>query len=344
MRKIALSLFLLAILALPARAAPTIVQCKTAGGAQGGCADASIQTAKLVDGATFVTLTGSQILTNKTLNCANNTCTVRLGSDVTGITPVGNGGTNSNTALNNNRPIVASGGKLVETASACGSGTVLAGGSPPDCTSAPTISTSVTTPSVTSASQLSLNAASGSNVTIGVNGVVTATLSASGVTLAQPLGMGTNKITDAVQGSSSGEVVVYPVPYGSLAQPPVGIIQCGVGNAAMTASTTYYCSGVGALGAVASNTIYVASGAKTLKNLASYCGTGAGTATITVQTYNGSWSDTAITTTSTSGTPAATDTTHTANISNLNLVGVKAVTSVGWSGGSCVFSIEVANQ
>lgn len=295
--------------------------------------------------ANICTLTGTQTLTNKTVNCANNTCSnVSLTAAVTGALPVANGGTNSNTALGNNRAIVSSGGKLVETASACGAGTVLGGGSPPDCIAAATLSTSLTTPLVTSTSQLSLNAASGSNVTIGVNGVVTATLSASGVTFAQPLGMGTQKITGTVQGATAGEVVVYPVPYASLAQPPVGVIQCGVGNAAMSASTTYYCSGVGVNGAVASNTIYVASGAKTLKNLASYCGTGAGTATITVQTHNGSWSDTSMTTTSTSGTPAATDTTHTANISNLNLVGVKVVTNGAWSGGSCVFAIEVSNQ
>jgi hypothetical protein len=42
--------------------------------------------------ANIVTLTGSQILTNKTLNCANNTCTVRLGSDVSGTLPKANGG------------------------------------------------------------------------------------------------------------------------------------------------------------------------------------------------------------------------------------------------------------
>ncbi len=47
--------------------------------------------------ATVATLTGAQILTNKTLNCGNNTCTVRLASDVTGILPVANGGTNSAT-------------------------------------------------------------------------------------------------------------------------------------------------------------------------------------------------------------------------------------------------------
>lgn len=39
----------------------------------------------------------TQTLTNKTFNCANNTCTVRLGSDVTGALPVLNGGTGQTT-------------------------------------------------------------------------------------------------------------------------------------------------------------------------------------------------------------------------------------------------------
>lgn len=40
--------------------------------------------------ATLVTLSGAQTLTNKVFNCANNTCTVRLGSDVTGNLPLSN--------------------------------------------------------------------------------------------------------------------------------------------------------------------------------------------------------------------------------------------------------------
>jgi len=40
--------------------------------------------------ASVVTLAGVQTLTNKTINCANNTCTVRLANDVTGNLPVGN--------------------------------------------------------------------------------------------------------------------------------------------------------------------------------------------------------------------------------------------------------------
>lgn len=86
--------------------------------------------------ANIVTLTGAQILTNKTLNCANNTCTVRLGSDVTGITPVANGGTNSSTALTGNQVLVSSGGKIVE-AGTCSTSQVLVGGSPPACAGVP---------------------------------------------------------------------------------------------------------------------------------------------------------------------------------------------------------------
>lgn len=43
----------------------------------------------------MVTLTGTQTLTNKTINGANNSLTVRLGSDVTGVLPIANGGTDN---------------------------------------------------------------------------------------------------------------------------------------------------------------------------------------------------------------------------------------------------------
>lgn len=42
---------------------------------------------------TLATIAGAETLTTKTINCANNTCTVRLGSDVTGQLPVASGGT-----------------------------------------------------------------------------------------------------------------------------------------------------------------------------------------------------------------------------------------------------------
>ena len=42
--------------------------------------------------ASVVTLSGTQGLTNKTINCASNTCTVRAANDITGVLPVVNGG------------------------------------------------------------------------------------------------------------------------------------------------------------------------------------------------------------------------------------------------------------
>lgn len=52
---------------------------------------ASVKTYALPNASdTLATLAASQALTNKTINCASNTCTVRLGSDVTGSLPVGN--------------------------------------------------------------------------------------------------------------------------------------------------------------------------------------------------------------------------------------------------------------
>lgn len=155
-------LFLAAAAVLFALAAPaggqTIVRCRTSGGSAIDCtaplgnsyvnwaspgAIGSVTPAAVT--ATTFTGSGSGLtsvpaasvtgsLSGVTINCSSNTCSnVSLTAAVTGVLPIANGGTNSSTALGNNRVIVSSGGKLVETASACGAGTVLVGGSPPDC-------------------------------------------------------------------------------------------------------------------------------------------------------------------------------------------------------------------
>src|SRR6185312_2806649 len=55
-------------------------------------------TATLFPGSdTIAGLAAAQTLTNKTINGASNTLTVRLGSDVTGQTPIANGGTGQGT-------------------------------------------------------------------------------------------------------------------------------------------------------------------------------------------------------------------------------------------------------
>lgn len=59
----------------------------------------------------------TDILTNKTMSGASNTFTnIPLTTAVTGVLPIANGGTNSSTALNNNRVIQSSGGKIQEAA------------------------------------------------------------------------------------------------------------------------------------------------------------------------------------------------------------------------------------
>jgi hypothetical protein len=53
----------------------------------------------------FATLTGTETLTNKTINGANNTLTVRLANDVSGTLPVANGGTGATTLAGANIPV-----------------------------------------------------------------------------------------------------------------------------------------------------------------------------------------------------------------------------------------------
>lgn len=69
---------------------------------------------------------------------------VSLTADVSGILPIGSGGTNSATALNNNRAMVSSGGAIIESNSSTTS-QVLVGGSPPAFGSVPSAAIPSTT-------------------------------------------------------------------------------------------------------------------------------------------------------------------------------------------------------
>lgn len=65
----------------------------------------------------LVSADATQTLTNKTISGASNTITnVSLTTGVTGVLPIANGGTNSNSSLSNNRVMKSSGGAIVEAA------------------------------------------------------------------------------------------------------------------------------------------------------------------------------------------------------------------------------------
>jgi microcystin-dependent protein len=104
---------------------------------------------------------GTQTLTNKTISGASNTISnVALTSQVTGVLPVANGGTNSSTALNNNRVIQSSSGAIVEAAAITASRALVS-----DANGIPTHSSATSTElgyvsGVTSAIQTQLDALS----------------------------------------------------------------------------------------------------------------------------------------------------------------------------------------
>lgn len=60
--------------------------------------------------------TAAPVRSSATGLLSNGTIVLSAASDVSGILPIGNGGTNSGTALNNNRIMVSSGGSIVEAA------------------------------------------------------------------------------------------------------------------------------------------------------------------------------------------------------------------------------------
>lgn len=78
---------------------------------------ATANTSALVTSSTGVPSWASGTTANRVLTTDGTTVSfaqVALTTMVTGVLPIANGGTNSSTALNNNRPIVSSGGKIVE--------------------------------------------------------------------------------------------------------------------------------------------------------------------------------------------------------------------------------------
>ncbi len=85
----------------------------------------STNAAQYIPGNLLATLGDTQTLTNKTINCANNVCTVRANLDMTGILPVGNGGTGG-ASFTAGMPLFGAGGGAFTTGSLSGNTTKLA--------------------------------------------------------------------------------------------------------------------------------------------------------------------------------------------------------------------------
>lgn len=83
-----------------------------------GIGNAAPSTALHVTGGARITAltTAAPVRSDVNGNLSNGTIVLSAASDVSGVLPVANGGTNSSTALNNNRIMVSSGGAIVEAA------------------------------------------------------------------------------------------------------------------------------------------------------------------------------------------------------------------------------------
>jgi hypothetical protein len=124
-----------------------------------GVTTATTRTLTVPDASGTITLDGNtSTLTNKSISGSTNTLTdIPLATAVTGTLPIANGGTNSTTALNNNRVILSSGGAIVEAPAITASRALVS-----DSNGIPTHATTTTTEigyvnGVTSAIQTQLN-------------------------------------------------------------------------------------------------------------------------------------------------------------------------------------------
>lgn len=155
------------------------------------------------NGGTAVTLDGVQTLTNKTINGASNTLSVRLANDVTGTLPVSNGGTGA-TSLTANNVILGNGTSAVQVVAPGSSGNVLTSNGTTWQSTAPaaagfTLGTPITTTSGTTAEFTGLPAGI-RQVVINFNGV---SFSSAAQSIYAQLGTSSSYITTGYLGGAS---------------------------------------------------------------------------------------------------------------------------------------------
>jgi len=178
---------------------------------------------------------------------------IGLATHVSGILPIANGGTNSSTALNNNRIMVSSGGAIVEAA-ALTNGQILVGstGAAPVAT-AITPGTGITV--TNGAGSITIAAINNGTVTsVATNYVSTPELLVNGTTSATITASGTFTITKATQaantvwaGPTTGAAAVPSFRGLVVADLPTGIPNANLANSSVTINTSGGITGGGAV-------------------------------------------------------------------------------------------------